>query len=149
MGGVMVKARKKRTLYVIIVGCGKMGSIVANEASKEGHNVVVIDKDEKAFENLSPEFSGFTILGDATEVENLRAAKIDKADIVLALTNDDNTNFMVSMIARRVFGVEKVIARVYDPENFELFRQFDINAISPILLMTEALKGLLLLPGEE
>ncbi len=140
--------KKSGSLYVIIVGCGKMGSIVANDASKEGHNVVVIDKNEKAFDNLSPEFSGFTIQGDATEVENLKAAKIENADILLALTNDDNTNFMVSMIAKKVYGVERVIARVYDPENFELFRQFEINAISPILLMTEALKGLLIKEGK-
>ncbi|MCD6449076.1 MAG: TrkA family potassium uptake protein [Thermotogaceae bacterium] len=125
-----------------------MGSIVANYASSEGHNVVIIDKNEKAFELLSPEFSGFTVHGDATEVENLKAAKIEKADVFLALTNNDNVNFMVSMIAKRVFGVRKVIARVYDPDNFELFQEFDINAISPILLMSEALKGVLISPME-
>ncbi|HDG61937.1 MAG TPA: TrkA family potassium uptake protein, partial [Thermotoga sp.] len=53
--------KKTKILYVIVVGCGKMGSIIANYASSEGHNVVVIDKDEKAFDMLSPEFSGFTI----------------------------------------------------------------------------------------
>ena len=135
---------KKDSLYVIIVGCGRMGSIVANYASSEGHNVVIIDKDDKAFEHLSPEFSGFTIHGDATEVENLKDAKIERADVFLALTDDDNINFMVSMIAKKVFGVRKVIARVYDPDNFELFKEFGINAISPILLMGEALKGVLI-----
>jgi len=125
-----------------------MGSIVANYASAEGHNVVIIDKNNKAFELLSPEFSGFTIHGDATEVENLKAAKIEKADVFLALTNNDNINFMASMIAKKVFGVRRVIARVYDPDNFELFREFGINAISPILLMSEALKGVLISPVE-
>ncbi len=132
---------KKKILYVIIVGCGKMGSIVANYASSEGHNVVVIDKDERSFELLSPEFSGFTIVGDATEVENLKLAKVERADMVLALTTDDNTNFMVSMIAKYVFGVRKVVSRVYDPENLQLFLDFGIDAVSPILLMAEALRG--------
>ncbi len=132
---------KKKILYVIIVGCGKMGSIVANYASAEGHNVVVIDKDERSFELLSPEFSGFTIVGDATEVENLKLAKVERADILLALTTDDNTNFMVSMIAKYVFGIGKVVARVYDPENLQLFLDFGIDAVSPILLMAEALRG--------
>jgi trk system potassium uptake protein TrkA len=140
--------KKKKSLYVIIVGCGKMGSIVANYASSEGHSVVVIDRDESAFEHLSPDFSGFTIHGDATEVENLKAAKAENADVFLALTNDDNTNFMVSMIAKYVFGIKKVVARVYDPDNYELFRDFEIHSISPILLMAEALKGVLI-PGEE
>ncbi len=132
---------KKKILYVIIVGCGKMGSIVANYASAEGHNVVVIDKDERSFELLSPEFSGFTIVGDATEVENLKLAKVERADILLALTTDDNTNFMISMIAKYVFGIGKVVARVYDPENLQLFLDFGIDAVSPILLMAEALRG--------
>jgi len=135
---------KKKSLYVIIVGCGRMGSIVANYASAEGHSVVVIDKDEKSFELLSPDFSGFTIHGDATEVENLKLAKAENADVFLALTNDDNTNFMVSMIAKYVFGIKKVVARVYDPDNMQLFEDFEIHSISPILLMAEALKGMLL-----
>ncbi len=141
--GGRVAREKKKSLYVVIVGCGRMGSIVANYASTEGHNVVVIDKDEKAFELLSPEFSGFTILGDATEVENLVAAKAERADVFLALTSDDNTNFMVSMIAKNYFGVKRVMARVYEPENYDLFRELGIDAVSPILLMSEALKGIL------
>ncbi len=120
-----------------------MGSILANYTSSEGHNVVVIDKDERAFEHLSPEFSGFTILGDATEVENLETAKTGRADVFFALTNNDNTNFMVSMIAKNHFGVRRVIARVYDPENYKLFQDLGINAVSPILLMAEALKGII------
>lgn len=140
--------KRKKSLYVIIVGCGRMGSIVANYASAEGHSVVVIDKDEKAFELLSPDFSGFTIHGDATEVENLKAAKAESADVFLALTNDDNTNFMAAMIAKYVFGIKKVVARVYDPDNYQLFQDFEIHSISPILLMAEALKGVLI-PEEE
>jgi len=143
-----LKKKKKKSLYVIIVGCGRMGSIVANYASADGHNVVIIDKDEKSFELLSPDFSGFTIHGDATEVENLKAAKAENADVLLALTNDDNTNFMVSMIAKYVFGVRKVVARVYDPDNYQLFNDFEIHSISPILLMAEALRGVLI-PLEE
>ena len=136
--------KKTKILYVIVVGCGKMGSIIANYASSEGHNVVVIDKDEKAFDMLSPEFSGFTILGDATEVENLKAAKVDKADVLFSLTTDDNTNFMISMVAKHVFGVKRVVSRVYDPDNLPVFQEFGIDAICPILLMVESLKGLLL-----
>jgi len=136
--------KKSKILYVIVVGCGKMGSIIANYASSEGHNVVVIDKNEKAFDMLSPEFSGFTILGDATEVENLKAAKVDRADVLFSLTTDDNTNFMISMVAKRVFGVKRVVSRVYDPDNLPIFQEFGIDAICPILLMVESLKGLLL-----
>ncbi|MCS7174850.1 potassium channel family protein [Pseudothermotoga sp.] len=126
--------KKAEPLYVVIVGCGRIGSIVATRLSVSGNNVVVIDSDEVALDSLPDEFTGFKIAGDATEVSHLRDAKLDRADILLALTGDDNTNFMVSTVAKRFFGVEKVIARVNDPSNEEIFKEFDIEIISPTKL---------------
>ncbi len=129
--------RKTEGLYIIIVGCGKIGSIVASQMSASGNNVVVIDNREEAFDNLSEEFTGFKILGDATEIVHLKETKIERANVVLALTGDDNTNFMVSTVAKQYFGVKEVIARVNDPDNEKIFEEFDIEVISPTALVAE------------
>ena len=117
--------------YVIIVGCGRLGSMLANRLSRLGCNVVVVDKEASAFQNLSIEFSGFQVTGDAAELAVLRRAKIEKADCLLAITRHDNVNLMVAQVARTVFEVPKVIARVFDPSRQEVYRQFEIETICP------------------
>lgn len=129
----------KKSLYVIIAGCGRLGASIAGFFSKRGHSVVVIDRDSQSFENLPPEFTGFKIQGDVVELENIKSAQIKKADIFLALTNDDNTNFMVSKVAKRLFNVPRVVARVYDPENIQLFENSDIDVICPMRIAMEKL----------
>ncbi|HPE68006.1 MAG TPA: TrkA family potassium uptake protein [Thermotogota bacterium] len=125
--------------YVIIVGCGRLGSKVAGALSDRGENVVIIDLDKKNFEHLPPQFSGFQMEGDATSVDTLKEAKMEQANLVLALTDDDNTNFMVSQVAKEGFDVNLVISRVYDPDNLPLFEQFQIKTISPMELAHDAL----------
>ncbi|QTA37481.1 TrkA family potassium uptake protein [Thermosipho ferrireducens] len=124
-----------QSLYIVIVGCGRVGANIASMASTAGHNVVVIDKVENAFENLSVEYTGFTILGDATERDVLAQAKVDKADLVLVLTDDDNTNYLVSMACKYYFAVQNVISRVYEPDNVMLFQESGIKVVSPTLLV--------------
>jgi trk system potassium uptake protein TrkA len=117
--------------YIVIVGCGRLGSMLANQLSSLGTSVVVVDRDQAAFRNLSTEFSGFRITGDAVEVAVLRQAKIEKADCLLAVTSQDNVNLMVAQVAQVVFGVPKVLARVFDPSREQVFRQFGIETICP------------------
>ncbi len=135
--------------YVIIVGCGRLGSILANRLSSFGSNVVVIDRDEAAFSNLSVEFSGFRITGDAVESAVLRRAEIQKADCVLATTSHDNVNLMVAQVAQTIFGVPKVLARVFDPSREEVFRQFGIQTICPTRLSADAFLSALQDQAEE
>ncbi|MCD6254163.1 MAG: TrkA family potassium uptake protein [Thermotogae bacterium] len=132
-----------KTGYFVVIGCGRLGSRVAGYLSEQGHSVVVIDAREETFERLPAEFTGFTIHGDASEIETLKQAKMERADVVMALTSDDNTNFMLAQIARKMFGVTRVISYVHNPENMELFKDFSIEAFCPVLLAFETLKGLL------
>ena len=127
------------TRYIIIIGCGRLGSRLANQLSQNGHSVVVIDKDKKKFDNLAAEFSGFRIHQDATELDVLRAAKIQRADIVLALTGVDNVNLMVAQIAQTIFEVPRVLARIFDPQREQVYRQLGIVVISPVQLSTTAI----------
>jgi trk system potassium uptake protein TrkA len=135
--------------YIIIVGCGCMGSVMANRLSSEGHSVVVIDRDPAAFGRLSTAFSGFRMEGDAAESALLQQAKADKADAVISATGDDNVNLMVAQIARRVFSVRNVLARVNDPEREALFRLSGIRTATPTTLAAEALHQALHEQAEE
>jgi trk system potassium uptake protein TrkA len=134
--------------YVIVVGCGRLGSFLANRLSSLGSSVVVIDRDEAAFENLSTEFSGFRVTGDAAELAVLRQARIDKAKCLLAITSHDNVNLMVAQVAQIVFDVRQVIARVNDPSREAVYREFGIETICPTNLSATAFLSALSEPGE-
>jgi len=125
-------------MNIIIPGCGRYGSLLANRLSSFGHSLVIIDRQENAFKALSTEFSGFTITGNAGEVSVLRTAKIETADCLLSMCNEDTLNLMVTQVAKYIFGVPKVIARVYEPSYESIFRKFGIEIISPIQLALEA-----------
>lgn len=135
--------------YVVIVGCGRLGSLLAGLLSEVGSSVVVIDIEESAFDLLTAGFSGFRIVGDAVEIEVLRAAKTHKADCLLATTEEDNVNLMVAQVARKVFNVPKVLARVFDPRREGVYREFDIETVSPTKLMAAAFLASLENRGEE
>jgi len=122
-------------MYVIIAGCGRLGAYLANRFSHEGHSVVVIDSKAEPFEKLSFHFSGFKIEGDATEIQVLKQAKIDRADLVLATTDCDNINLMVAQVARKIFGVPRVMARVYIPDRESIYNELGIETICPTTMV--------------
>lgn len=129
--------------YVIIVGCGRLGRILTNRFSLKGYSIVVIDQNDQTFSLLSPDFSGFTIEGDATELAVLKKAKIEKADVFLAVTNNDNINLMIAQIAKTIFGVGKVLARVNDPKREVIYKGLDVITISPLMLAADRLTNLI------
>lgn len=130
-------------MHVVIVGCGRYGSLIANRLSAVGHDVVVIDDQELAFKNLSAEFSGFTITGDASELSVLKKANIKNAECLLSMCNEDTLNLMVTQIAKIIFAVPTVIARVYNPCYEPMFRKFGIDLVNPIELAVASFLGLL------
>jgi trk system potassium uptake protein TrkA len=121
----------KNSLYIVIVGCGRLGSDLANRLSRGGHAVVVIDQDESTFDALSPDFSGFRVEGDATQMAVLKEAKLKKADVLMATTHEDNVNLMVAQVAREILGVPHVLARVFDPRRELVYAQLGIETICP------------------
>jgi len=127
------------TMFVIVVGCGRLGSHLANRLSRDGHSVVVIDQRESAFELLSAEYSGFRVEGDGTEFSVLQQAKAAQADLFVAATDSDNVNLMVGQVAKQLLGVRRVIARVLDPDRSEAYRGLGIETVCPTSLAAEAL----------
>jgi len=123
--------------YIVIVGCGRLGSHLSNHLSRAGNSVVVIDRDEPTFNDLSPDFSGFRVHGDASQMAVLKEAKINKADVLIATTHEDNVNLMVAQVARGIFSVPHVLARVFDPKREEVYAQLGIDTICPTSVAAE------------
>lgn len=117
-------------MNIIIVGCGRVGAELANLLSSEGHNVVVIDKNPNAFSKLGNTFNGLTLTGNGFSAEILKAAGIEKTDALCAVTNGDNTNIMTSQVAKKIFNISKVIARVYDPKKAQIYKTLGLDIIS-------------------
>jgi trk system potassium uptake protein TrkA len=124
--------------FIVIAGCGRLGSLLCGTLSREGHRVVIIDREESAFGKLSIDFGGVTTVGNAVEFDVLRRVGMENADVLLATTDDDNLNLMVAQIAKTEFDVPLVIARVYDPAREQLYRELGIHTVSPTHLSADA-----------
>jgi len=127
-------------MYVIIVGCGRVGSELAKLLSNEGHNVVVIDRNPVSFERLGGTFNGLTKVGNGFDLELLKQVGIEKADAFCAVTNGDNTNLISAQVAKKIFKVPKVIARVYDPQRAHIYAALGLDIISGTILFAAMLR---------
>lgn len=127
-------------MYVIIVGCGRVGSELANLLSNEGHDVVIIDKNPASFDRLGKTFNGLTLFGNSFDLNLLKQAGIEKTDAFCAVTNGDNTNLISAQAAKKIFHVPKVIARVYDPQRAHIYAALGLDIISGTILFAAMLR---------
>lgn len=118
-------------MHVIIAGCGRVGSGMATDLVREGHDVVIIDEDPRSFALLGDEFPGVRIVGQAIDWSVLRKAGIEGTDAFAAATDGDNTNVTCALIALRAFEVPCAVARVYDPRRAEVFARLGIRTVCP------------------
>ncbi len=119
-----------KSLDITVIGCGRLGSRLATHLSQKGHKVVIIDRDPSAFDCLGEEFSGFLVTGDAAEMNILKAAKLTKAQVMIAVTGKDNLNIMISQLAKTVFQVPIVLTRILDPAREEIYQNLGLTIIS-------------------
>ena len=131
-------------MHIIIVGCGRVGSQLALMLSSEGHDVVIIDKSSASFKRLGSSFNGITLTGVGFDPDVLKRAGIDRADAVAATTNGDNSNIMIGQVAKRIFKVSKVIARLYDPERAHIYKKFGLDTICSTTIGANLIKNLIL-----
>ena len=127
-------------MYVIIVGCGRVGSELAKLLSSEGHNVVVIDRSANSFERLGRTFNGMTLVGNGFDTELLKQAGIAQADAFCSVTNGDNSNIVAAQVAKKLFKVPKVIARVYDPSRADIYKSLGLDIISGTILFAAMIR---------
>lgn len=117
----------KNPMYVIIVGAGKVGYYLAKTLIQEGHEVLLMEKDRKTAEHLGEELGEVVVHGDGCEIRTMTEAGMRRANVVVAVTGDDEDNLVICQMAKRKFGVSRTIARVNDPKNEELFQQLGID----------------------
>ena len=134
---------KKQSSYTVIIGCGRLGANLANTLSEEGENVLILDKNKDSFRKLSSSFGGLGVEGDGTELETLKAADVQRADTVIAVTNNDNINIMIAQIAKECFSVKKVISRLFDPERECVYQELGIDTICPAVLSANEIDKIL------
>lgn len=118
---------KKTPMYVIIVGGGKVGYHLSKALAKEGHEVLIIEKDRKTAELLTIELGETVMHGDGCEIRTMTEAGMGRANVVVAVTGDDEDNLVICQMAKSKFGVPRTLARVNDPKNEELFQQLGID----------------------
>lgn len=135
--------------YTIIVGCGRLGSSLANALSDEDGNVLIVDRDKDSFRKLSPSYGGLTLTGDATDIDVLREAQPESATAIVVVTNSDNVNIMIAQMARELFKSQRVIVRLYDPERECVYRELGIATVCPAVLSEKETRKLLAGDGGE
>lgn len=125
-------------MNVLVIGCGMVGSTLANTLDVRGHDVSVIDKNAEKFDSLSAEFGGFTTTGVPIDTDVLKRAGIGTCDALFAVTAEDDMNIMVSQLARAMFRVPKIFARITDINKGEVFEDLGVSVICPTKLTVTA-----------
>lgn len=124
-------------MHVVIVGCGRVGSGLARVIEDRGHSVAVVDKDARSFSRLHEGFKGLTVTGVGFDRDRLTEAGITEAGALAAVTSGDNSNILVARVARENFGVENVVARIYDPRRAVIYERLGIPTIASVQWTTD------------
>jgi trk system potassium uptake protein TrkA len=132
---------------IIIGGCGRVGALLASKFEAEGHTVVVIDKDAASFDNLPKTFKGQTIRGVVFDKAALDAAGADRCDAYVAVTSGDNSNIVSATVARDMYRIPKVVARIFDPRRADIYRRLGITTVSSVSWATNEIVSLVMHPS--
>ena len=132
-----------KTLSITILGCGRVGSTLARQMARAGHKVTIVDLTRDAFHRLGTQFIGTKHVGNGLDQNLLRDVGLERADVFVALTQGDNTNIMAAQVAKEVFGVKTVVARIYDPIRAQAYREMGIDTICTTTVAAGLIRGLL------
>ena len=130
-------------MFVVVVGCGRVGASIAQSLIEDGHDVNVIDQNLEALGRLGHDFAGNLIQGPALEITVLERAEIERADAFVAATNGDNTNIVIAQVARDRYQIPCVIARVLDPSRAKFYSQQGLTCICPTRTAIDMMQGAL------
>lgn len=127
-------------MKIMIIGCGRVGALLAGMLDADGHQVTILDTDSYSFRRLPADFKGSALVGNGLDQEVLKRSGIEDMDVFLALTQGDNRNIMSAQIARHIFDVPRVVCRIYDPLRKELFQKLGLETISPTTVVAQLIK---------
>jgi trk system potassium uptake protein TrkA len=133
-----------QSMKLVIIGCGRVGSGLANSLSASGHDIVVIDKSQRAFRRLDDGFPGERIVGSGFDRDALAKAGASSADALAAVTSGDNSNILCARIARENYGIANVVARIYDPRRAEIYQRLGIPTVATVTWTIDQVKRWLL-----
>ncbi len=130
-------------MKTVIVGCGRVGSVLADAFDRAGHQVVVLDTKTSAFDRLPGSFKGAAVRGDGTDEDTLRRAGAGEADVFIAMTEGDNRNIMAAQLATEALGAHTVIAKINDPLRASAYAELGIATLCRTNLMSTAVSAFL------
>ena len=131
-------------MNIIVVGCGRVGSQLAMLFSRGDNNVVVIDSDSRSFNKLGRQFEGRTITGVGFDEDVLLAAGVEECEVLAAVTDQDNSNLMIAEVARKLFGVPRVLTRLYNPNRASSYTQLGLDYICATTLVAEEIYSMVM-----
>jgi len=123
-------------VHIVIMGCGRVGSSLAIELDQLGHSVAVIDREVESFRRLGPSFSGTMVTGVGFDRDTLQKAGIEKAHAFAAVSSGDNSNILAARVARETYGIDNVVARIYDPKRAEIYERLGIPTVATVAWST-------------
>ncbi len=136
-------------VHVVIMGCGRVGSTLAGALERRGHSVAVIDNNPDAFRRLGPGFAGDKVKGYGFDQVVLQAAGISRAQAFAAVSSGDNSNIISARVARETFGIDNVVARIYDPGRAEVYQRLGIPTVATVRWTVDQIVRRLLPAGAE
>ncbi|QHY98668.1 Trk system potassium uptake protein TrkA [Streptomyces sp. S4.7] len=131
------------------MGCGRVGAALATSLERQGHTVAVIDQDPTAFRRLGSGFGGRRVNGVGFDQDTLRDAGIEDAGAFAAVSSGDNSNIIAARVAREMFGIENVAARIYDPRRAEVYQRLGIPTVATVRWTADQMLRRLLPSGAE
>ncbi|GAA1121057.1 MULTISPECIES: potassium channel family protein [Streptomyces violaceusniger group] len=136
-------------MHIVIMGCGRVGAALAQTLEQQGHTVAVVDQDPTAFRRLGAGFGGRRVTGVGFDQDTLREAGIEEAGAFAAVSSGDNSNIIAARVAREMFGVENVAARIYDPRRAEVYQRLGIPTVATVRWTADQMLRRLLPSGAE
>jgi trk system potassium uptake protein TrkA len=136
-------------VHVVIMGCGRVGSTLARSLEERNHTVSVIDSEPDSFRRLGPGFNGDKVTGYGFDQEVLEKAGIRRADAFAAVSSGDNSNIIAARVARETFGIDQVVARIYDPGRAEVYQRLGITTVATVKWTADQVLRRLLPVGAE
>ncbi|MFM7225782.1 MAG: potassium channel family protein [Actinomycetota bacterium] len=124
-------------MHVVVIGCGRVGSELAGTLEQAGHTVAIIDKNARAFRRLPEGFAGVKVVGFGFDRDHLAEAGIDRAEAFASVTNGDNSNILCARIARETYGIERVVARIYDPRRALIYQRLGVATVATVSWTTD------------
>jgi trk system potassium uptake protein TrkA len=136
-------------VHIVIMGCGRVGAALAQTLEQKGHTVAVIDQDPTAFRRLGAGFGGRRVSGVGFDQDTLREAGIEEAGAFAAVSSGDNSNIIAARVAREMFGIDNVAARIYDPRRAEVYQRLGIPTVATVRWTADQMLRRLLPAGAE